>query len=372
MVTYHEIRSILSTSTLQEFELESSSRSYVGYTLFMKHYYHFLRLDDTVESLIEGLESMKVFDDGSATTSSDDASSISTNFSDTISSGGNIIKYGYHQTLLSNIWNELDTSNQFFWNNRAKWLNQQPLLGAFIEVPSPLLENNQLSTSKVLKGLSSDWCRFVKICRASLLKDPSSKQSTKTYTFLNEKVTVGLQSYRKLSISTILMEAIFGTNFEAVQDQILYQTKKRVYINFSSYENLKSIFEKNNYSAVKSIKAKNTYLCCGKVNVTINKRNILGYVIDEDANYFKVLLVSNMGIRVKKPLLVTNVQENGKIISARYDYGDVSNVKPDTYVVTYFWPTRIKILINAIENCHILMNKLVLDENNQIQEQLCS
>ena len=94
--------------------------------------------------------------------------------------------------------------------------------------------------------------------------------------------------------------------------------------------------------------------------------------MDEDSTYFKVLLVSNMGIKVKNPLLVTNVQENGKIISARYDYGDVSNVEPNKYIVTYFWPTGIKILVNAIDNFQILMNKVVLDENNEIQEHHCS
>lgn len=89
--------------------------------------------------------------------------------------------------------------------------------------------------------------------------------------------------------------------------------------------------------------------------------------MDEDDTFFKVLLVSNVCIKVKKPLLVTNVQENGKIISTTYDYGNLSNVEEDTYVVTYFWPTCIKILIHAIENFHILMNKLVLDGNNEIQ-----
>ena len=60
MVTYDQIVRVLSTNTLQEFELESYSRKYVGYTLLMKHYYHFLQLDDTVEYVIEGIDSLKV------------------------------------------------------------------------------------------------------------------------------------------------------------------------------------------------------------------------------------------------------------------------------------------------------------------------
>ena len=120
MVTYHQICNILSATILQDFEQESSSRACVEYTLFMKHYYHFLNLDESVETLIQGLESLNVFDDRTASKSTDDTSRISTNFSDSISSGGNLIQYGYHQALLSNICNELDTSNQPLWNHRAK------------------------------------------------------------------------------------------------------------------------------------------------------------------------------------------------------------------------------------------------------------
>ena len=59
-----------------------------------------------------------------------------------------------------------------------------------------------------------------------------------------------------------------------------------------------------------------------------------------------------MGIKVKTPLLDTIVKENGKIISARYDYGDLSIVEPDSYVVTYSWLTRIK-------NSHQFYTKLL-------------
>ena len=223
-----------------------------------------------------------------------------------------------------------------------------------------------------MRGLSLDWHRFVKVARSGLLKDPSAQQSSKTYKFLTETVTVGLQSYRKLSVSAILIETIFGANFEDVHDYIVYQTKKRAYIYFSSYKVIRKFLQINNHSAVKYVKNKITYLCCGKVNVEYNKQNILGYVMDETNDYFKVLLANNMGIKVKKPLLVSNVREDGKTISVHYDYGDINDIKPNTYVVTYFWPTRIKVYQNTIENVHILMNKVVLDEKCQVLVQLSS
>ena len=80
MVSYDQVRNILTTTRLEDFELESSSRAYNGYNLFMKHYYHSLKTDETPEALIEGFESLRVFDDSSATAYSDDASIISTTF----------------------------------------------------------------------------------------------------------------------------------------------------------------------------------------------------------------------------------------------------------------------------------------------------
>ena len=223
-----------------------------------------------------------------------------------------------------------------------------------------------------MSGLSADWRRFVKINRSVLLKDPPLEQSSKVYNFLNEKVQVNLQSYRKFTASSMLLDAIFGENFENVSEYIVYQTKRRVFIYLSSYRILQKIFDINNYSAVKAVKDNITYLSCGKVNIQINKKNILGYVLDEDKDNFKVLLANNMGVSVQKPLLVTNVADNGKIISVSYDYGDISNIKPDTYVITYFWPTRIKILKNAIENIHILMNKVALDDYIEVVDQCSS
>ena len=257
MVSHDEIRNMLSPTRLEDFEIESSSRAYNGFTLFMKHYYHRLKADETPESLIEGIESMRVFDDSSATIYSDDASSISTTISVAMINSNNIItNQGYQHTVLADIWNNLEASNQTFWNDQAKLLNQQPLVGHFVEVPRVLLHNYQLSSHKVLKGLSLDWHRFVKGARSALLKDPSSHQSSKTYKFLTENITIGLQSYRKMSVSATLVDTIFGANFEEVHDYIVYQTKNRSFMYFASYKVLKDILEINNHSAVKYVKKK--------------------------------------------------------------------------------------------------------------------
>ena len=91
MVTYIQIRNDLSTARLEDLELESSSRSYNGYTLLMKHYYYHLGNDDNnSQALIVGFESLMILRDSSTSVSTDEQSSITTNFSESLSIGDTI------------------------------------------------------------------------------------------------------------------------------------------------------------------------------------------------------------------------------------------------------------------------------------------
>ena len=93
MVTYIQIRNDLSTATLEDLEIESSSRSYNGYTLLMKHYYYHLGNDDNnSQALIVGFESLMILHDSSTSVSTEEESSITTNFSESLSIGERIIK----------------------------------------------------------------------------------------------------------------------------------------------------------------------------------------------------------------------------------------------------------------------------------------
>ena len=100
MVTYIQIRNDLSTATLEDLEIESSSRSYNGYTLLMKHYYYHLGNEDNKsQELIVGFESIMILHDSSTSVSTEEESSITTNFSESLSIGERIINKNYHQNF---------------------------------------------------------------------------------------------------------------------------------------------------------------------------------------------------------------------------------------------------------------------------------
>ena len=75
-----------------------------------------------------------------------------------------------------------------------------------------------------------------------------------------------------------------------------------------------------NISPVYFISKKLKYICCGKVNIMRNNKNIIGYVLYEDQENFKVLLTNDQTVMVKKPKIMSLVGDNEKIKSVYYQY----------------------------------------------------
>ena len=256
----------------------------------------------------------------------------------------------------------------------AKRLNTYPTIGSFLCVPESLIQGGGVSVERLLHGLTSDWRRLVKTTRKALMKDPTRNQSISQYTFVSEKVTLGTQSFRSFGISEILKEAVFGVNFSLPQvvQAILYQSKNRVLLYFVSARHFSEVLGINRFSAVQFNHHDHTYICCGKVSIRVGCKSVLGYVMDENENYFYVLLCSNIGVKVRKPILVTKHDSNGKVKAICYDYSVCVEDKATKYVITYFWPVRFKFNKNAIDNFIFILNKVVLDKNFLVNEALSS
>ena len=79
------------------------------------------------------------------------------------------------------------------------------------------------------------------------------------------------------------------------------------------------------------IKKKNmiyTHICCGKVNIIFEKRNITGYILDESRGKQKILLANNKIIY--KPPLDYNRDSN------KYIYKSGGK-----YVISFYWLIQI-------------------------------
>ena len=166
MDTYNKIVSFLSHDELEYFELESQSRKYVGYTLFQRHYYHYICEPQPPDDLCDEMARLNCNDndedeDHNTDDEEDDEYSItskSINTSDKVSTGTDIssdeeMKY----PKLSDIWNSLHATQQQFWSQRALKLNKTPLLGQFTNIPQSLIHNNMLSHQKIMSAITMDW-----------------------------------------------------------------------------------------------------------------------------------------------------------------------------------------------------------------------
>ena len=113
-------------------------------------------------------------------------------------------------------------------------------------------------------------------------------------------------------------------------------------------------FENNNKLAV---------TCCGKVNIFIenSKRNILGYIMDEEYGRWCILLKDNTVIR-SRPVTYNN--ETGQ-----YTFPLSQNSRKGHYIITQYWPIRI--LVYTRGEIRFTCNRVGF-KNGKLFPQLCS
>ena len=92
--------------------------------------------------------------------------------------------------------------------------------------------------------------------------------------------------------------------------------------------------------------------CCGKVNIVYDRKNIIGYIIGESKERWKILLASNI-IVYKKPLFFS--KEDGD-----YIYPSLGK-----YVITMYHPIRILMKVNG-RGMKITLNRVAYKKQEMI------
>ena len=85
---------------------------------------------------------------------------------------------------------------------------------------------------------------------------------------------------------------------------------------------------------------------------------MLGYVLDEDSENFKVILTNGQCAIIKRPKFHSILGDNEKVkhVTIVYERNSYRN----KYVITKFWPVRIKISMNDMGNFSVMVKKVVL------------
>ena len=206
-------------------------------------------------------------------------------------------------------------------------------------------------TDCVLQSLTLDWEKFVRVMRFSIVRPPKKGLSLKSYVFGKERVVLRLQKHRRLYVNLLLRNTLFGINLCKMRgEEIVYQTKRTSVLHIASQSRMKEIFTLNGLSSVGFSSGERTLSCCGKVNVVVQGRNMIGYIMSESPRHWKVQLGNKEARYIQKPVYVKEFHQ--------YHF---SQREPR---ITEYWPIRLKIS-NSGDTTYTI-NRISFDSTSHI------
>ena len=248
-------------------------------------------------------------------------------------------------------WNLLPINIKRAWCSRATVLNRRKLPGRFVGIPWRIGRTQPIESleKNVLDALSYEWDEVVVFFRRIITREPKVLLSSMSYKFGNERVLIGLQTYREFRISYLVELSIFGKEYCNIKkNEIIFKSKKQILFHISSQKRMKEIFSKEELDATEYEVTKNNYnytqTCSGKVNLKYNNRNVVGYILEESRGKWKILLASNK-IILKNPLIYCH---------DRKKYLFPTRGK---YIITKYWPIRLLLKING-RGLRITLNRI--------------
>ena len=250
------------------------------------------------------------------------------------------------------VWKMLPVELKTAWNKRAKKLNKRKLPGKFLVVP---FENGL--KEQVLNSLSYEWNDLVGVFRRCLTRNPKIILSTLRYRFGDETVTIGSQSYRDFRVSYLVELVIFGRYFKSLHNsEIIKRTKKQIIVHISSKKRMDELFSKEGLNATEflmeaSDNQQYDQTCSGKVSIMVGGKLILGYILTESNNKWKILLRNNKMINIK---------------ALHYNTERKEYVLPTTgkYIITAYWPIRFLIRLNG-KGIRMTLNRLAYQKKTK-------
>lgn len=239
-------------------------------------------------------------------------------------------------------WNSMEITLKEAWKERARVLNDRPATdGRFEEVPRTLTTQIPMK-EHILESLSTDWLNLVRLFKQCLLGSSNKIQnSQKVYRFGNERICLRSQCYKSFFFNYLLQVTIFGYPLFStlLLHELVHKTKKQAIIHLFSQRRIGELFNFGGMNAASVKKKGYKHICCAKVNLRINRKNIIGYVVDEERNVLKIRLDgSEEGdevVEVRRPVYDE--------VEGIYIFQNDSCNQDETYTMSQIWPVRIKI-----------------------------
>ena len=237
-------------------------------------------------------------------------------------------------------WQQMSDVAKNAWKERADRLNEQPRrCGKFDTIPH-FLEQNNLRMS-VMDLLTNDWRSTVSLIHRSMIvnKKKITVNSYVSYTFGKERVVLQTQSYRSFHMNHLLKLTIFGNPLfcNLLPYEIPHRSKNQAILHIYSKKRISELLTFGGLDATELYKDGLKYVLCPKVNLRKGRRNIIGYVMEENGNML-LIKIENAAtyVRIRRPQYDT---EHGQ-----FNYNNPNEAQSLTsYSLSQIWPIRMKV-----------------------------
>ena len=239
-------------------------------------------------------------------------------------------------------WRQVPRLTRSSWNERAKFLNKLPRTdGTLDNIPTSLLSQSLHNT--ILTTLSMEWKNVCKMLYLSTTKYSPVVNSTKTYRFGNEIVSLNSQKYTCFCLTYLLLLSISGSPLYSNLNsyEIVHRYKKSVVLHLFSYKRMMDLFTFGGKSFATHWRNDFGYLLYDRVNLCMNGKNIVGEIIDEDDENLMIRVDKESGGHDK--VVIKRPSFDHDIGSFNYPLHNSS----DTYILTQMFPLRMKISNNG-------------------------
>ena len=245
-------------------------------------------------------------------------------------------------------WRSLSPSMIKAWNQRAAKLNNRPLSGRFTSVPKTIMKDK----SNLALAMTLDWEEFTRQFHNSIKRVPSSGESEKVFMFGKESVKLKNMVYRNTYLNFLLKLCLFGHDFSKVSHHELVSNNiKTAIVHIASKKRMCELFTINGLCCASGdidnedcTGVGSSYFCCGKVSICRKGRSIVGYIISESRLFWKVHLITNEIVSVRK------VKYDDELNCYKYLVdGEGSNEMR----VEDYDPVRIKLYCIHLEKLHL-------------------
>ena len=211
----------------------------------------------------------------------------------------------------------------------------------------------------VIESLYREWGVFVKTMRKSIIfrKRDLSEESERVVRFGNESVKLGLQTYKSVNLSLLLVNTLFGIDYEGILlSEMKARSAKRVMFHVGSRERIGRLFNVGGLSGINHRHEGIEKSICGKVQlVGIDENDSeVGFILDEVEGQWEVQLSGNKIIWF--PVLEWD-NDRKLYIYNTVDYFEGLRIEE-------YHPIRI--MISANGTIQMTFNKISILTNNKI------